>query len=260
MKICICMKEVANRDTRYQIDTTGTWIKEDNISWEINECDEYALEEGLKIQETHGGEVTVLTIGPTRAEKSMRKGLAMGAHRGIHIVDDERKANSPFAAASALAAVLRQESFDLILAGTQSDDVSYAQTGVMLAEFLDFPHATIVMEIEADPASGKVKALREMEAGWFQWLELPLPAVLTIQAGISQVRYPSLKGIMQAKRKEIRKQPLSELDLDWSKVPRLEIKSLSFPETASKAQMFEGEAATVVAELIEKLRKEARVL
>ncbi len=260
MKICTCLKEVASRDTRYQIDATGTWISEENISWEINECDEYALEEALKLQEKNQGEVTILTIGPSRAEKSMRKGLAMGAERGIHVVDDQRKITSPHAAAAAMAAVLREEEFDLILAGTQSDDLSYAQTGVILAEFLGLPHATIVMEIEADPIAGKVKALREMESGWFQWLELPMPAVLTIQAGISQIRYPSLKGIMQAKRKEIRRQSADELALDWSSIPSLEIRSLSFPETASKAQMLEGPASAVVATLLEKLRKEARVL
>ena len=184
----------------------------------------------------------------------------MGAERGIHVVDDQRKITSPHAAAAAMAAVLREEEFDLILAGTQSDDLSYAQTGVILAEFLGLPHATIVMEIEADPIAGKVKALREMESGWFQWLELPMPAVLTIQAGISQIRYPSLKGIMQAKRKEIRRQSADELALDWSSIPSLEIRSLSFPETASKAQMLEGPASAVVATLLEKLRKEARVL
>ena len=260
MKICTCLKEVASRDTRYQIDAPGTWINEENISWEINECDEYALEEALKMQEKNGGEVAILTICPGRAEKSMRKGLAMGAQRGIHVVDDQRQITSPHAAAAAMAAVLREEEFDLILAGTQSDDLSYAQTGVILAELLGLPHATIVMEIEADPTAGRVKALREMESGWFQWLELPIPAVLTVQAGISQVRYPSLKGIMQAKKKEIRRLTVEELGLDWSSIPSLEISRLSFPETASKAQMLEGETGEVVATLLEKLRKEARVL
>lgn len=260
MKICTCLKEVASRDTRYEINAAGTWISENNVSWEINECDEYALEEALKLQEKHGGEVSILTVGPERAEKSMRKGLAMGAHRGIHVVDEDRRVDSPYAAAAALAAALREEEFDLLLAGTQSDDLSYAQTGVILAELLDLPHATIVMEIEADPSAGKLKALREMESGWFQWLELPLPSLLTIQAGISQVRYPSLKGIMQAKKKEIRKHSLQNLDLDWDALPALEVRSLSFPETSSKAEMLEGETSQVVSRLIEKLRKEARVL
>ncbi len=151
------------------------------------------------------------------------KGLAMGADRGILVVDEENRASSPQAVASVLAEVLKQEDFDLILAGTQSDHYSYAETGVILAELLGLPHATIVMEIEARPAEKTVKALREMESGAFQWVEMPLPAVLAIQAGISKVRYASLKGIMQAKKKEIRKINLGDLAIDLDSIPRLEI-------------------------------------
>ncbi len=260
MKIVVCLKEVAGRDTRYRIAGDGRWIEESDVSYEINECDEYALEEALKLKEAHGGEVTVLTLGQSRADKSMRKGLAMGADRGIQVVDDEGKASSPHGVAAALAAALEEEQFDLLLAGTQSDDYSYAQTGVILAEMLGLPHATIVMEVDADPAASTLKALREMESGWFQWVQMPLPAVLTIQAGISKVRYPSLKGIMQAKRKEIRQVPLETLSVDWETVPRLEVRRLFFPEIESKAEMLEGDAEAVAAALVEKLTKEARVL
>ncbi|MFQ5741323.1 MAG: electron transfer flavoprotein subunit beta/FixA family protein [Acidobacteriota bacterium] len=260
MKIITCLKEVPGRDTRYQISADQTWINDTDLTLEINECDEYALEESLKLREKHGGEVVILTVGRERAERSIRKGLAMGADRGILVKDDGR-ASSPHAVAAVLAEVLKEEEeYDLILAGTQSDDYSYAQTGVILAEYLGLPHATIVMEIQAHPGNNAVKALREMESGRFQWVQTPLPAVLTIQAGISQVRYPSLKGIMQAKRKEIRKVELGQLSVDWVALPRIEILKLGFPETVSKAEMLKGDTETVVSALVEKLKREAKVL
>lgn len=260
MKIITCLKEVPGKDSRYEIDPQTQWINESRVTFEINECDEYALEESLKLKEKHGGEVTILTIGTERSEKVMRKGLAMGADRGILVQDQARRLDSPYALASALAAALKDEQFDLVLAGTQSDDFSYAQTGVMLAELLDLPHATIVMEIEADPTSGKVKALREMESGWFQWVEMPLPALLTIQAGISPIRYPSLKGIMQAKKKETRKLALDDLSLAVDSMPRLQVLDLYLPEQSKKAEILQGTTGEVVDRLVEKLKKEARVL
>ncbi len=260
MKIFTCLKEVPDRDTRYQLQTEGTGIIETDLTFEISECDEYSLEESLKLREEHGGEVIILTVGRERAERSIRKGLAMGADRAILVEDAEGRASNPHAVALVLAEVLKQQQCDLILAGTQSDDLSYAQTGVILAELLDLPHATIVMKIEADASNRKVKAMREMESGWFEWVEMPMPAVLTIQAGISQVRYASLKGIMQAKKKEIRKINVNDLNLDLESVPQLEILKLYFPESTRRAEILEGDTPTVVRELVERLKKEARVL
>ncbi|MEE8349003.1 MAG: electron transfer flavoprotein subunit beta/FixA family protein [Acidobacteriota bacterium] len=260
MKIITCLKEVPARDARYELSNEGTGIKESDLTFEINECDEYSLEEALKMREAHGGEVTIVSAGRQRAEKSIRKGLAMGADRGILIRDEEGQLNSPHAVALALAEVLKEEEYDLILAGTQSDDWSYAQTGVLLAQLLGIPHATIVMEIQADPTQNRVKALREMESGWFQWVELPLPSLLTVQAGISQVRYASLKGIMQAKKKEIRTVELSELNLDLDSAPQVEVLRVYFPEAEKKAEILEGTTEMVVEQLVEKLRKEAKVL
>lgn len=260
MKLITCLKEVPGREGRYQVASGGRWIDESNLSFEINECDEYALEESLKLKETHGGEVILLTVGKERAEKAMRKGLAKGADRGILVVDEEGALGSPFAVASALSEAIRREGCDLVLAGTQSDDYSYAQTGVVVAGLLDWPHATIVMEIQGDPAAGRVKALREMESGWFEWVEMPLPAVLTVQAGISPLRYASLKGIMQAGKKEIRRVSVAELGVDPAGLPALEITELYFPETTSRAELLEGSPEEVATLLLEKLRKEAKVL
>ena len=155
---------------------------------------------------------------------------------------------------------MHREPFDLILTGTQSDDLGYAQTGVILAELLGIPHATIVMEIEADPEGGTIRALREMESGSFQWLELPLPALLTIQAGSSRVRYPSLKGIMQARKKEIRQLDVEDLNIDWPELPGIEVTRLYPPPATSQAEILEGDTAAVVEALVEKLRKEAGVI
>lgn len=260
MKLVTCLKEVPDRDTRYEVNSEGTGIKLSDLTFEINECDEYSLEESLKLSEKHDGEVVILTVGRQRAEKSIMKGLAMGASRGILVRDEEDKLKTPHAVAMVLAEVLKQEEYDLILTGTQSDDWSYAQTGVLLAQLLGLPHATIVMEIQADPSQKKVKALREMESGWFQWVELPMPAVLTVQAGISQVRYASLKGIMQAKKKEIRHVELSELSVDLNSVPQVEVLRVYYPEVEKKAEILQGTAQTVVEQLVEKLRKEAKVL
>ncbi len=260
MKLLTCLKEVPDRDTRYEINAAGTGIKSSDLTFQISECDEYSLEESLKLREEHGGEVAILTLGPQRAEKSIRKGLAMGADRAILVRDDEGKVTTPHAVAKVLAEALKEEEYDLILTGTQSDDWSYAQTGVLLAELLGLPHATIVMEIEADPAQKKVKALREMESGWFQWVELPMPAVLTIQAGISQIRYASLKGIMQAKKKEIRNVELSDLNVDLSSVPEVEVLKVYLPVVEKKAEILQGATDEVVEQLVEKLKKEAKVL
>ena len=260
MKIVTLLKEVPARDARYELSTEGTGIKESDLTYEINECDEYSLEESLKLSEAQGGEVSILTAGRQRAEKSIRKGLAMGADRGILIRDEEGQLNSPHAVAVALAEVLKEEEYDLILAGTQSDDWSYAQTGVLLAQLLGLPHATIVMEIQADPSQKKVKALREMESGWFQWVELPMPSVVTVQAGISQVRYASLKGIMQAKKKEIRTVDLNDLNVDLSSAPQVEVLRVYLPEVDKKAEILEGPTEEVVEQLVEKLKKEAKVL
>lgn len=260
MKLATCLKAVPGRESRYQLRADKPWIQDSDLTYDISECDEYSLEEALKLKEQHGGEVVVVTAGPTGSEKSMRKALAMGAERGIRIVDESSELTSPYSVAAALAGVLGPEEFELILVGTQSDDYGYGQTGVILAELLGLPHATIVMQIDVDPDQRKVKALREMESGFFQWVEMPLPAVLMIQAGISQVRFPPLRGIMQARKKEIRSVQLSELKLEFASMPHLEIVDLYVPEAHTKAEMLEGNVDTLAETLVEKLRKEAKVL
>src|SRR5256714_5074831 len=202
MKILALMKQVANKDAILRINKDSTWIEEADLSFEVNESDGYALEEALRIKEKVGGEVVVVSMGPQRAKSVIKDALARGADRAIHVVGDNVVHLSPFAAASVLAEAIRDEQADLVMTGLQSDDYGYAQTGVILAEILGLPHATIVIEIDA--GGDELRAKRELESGWYQWYTLSNPALLTIQSGISQIRYATLKGVMAARKNEIK--------------------------------------------------------
>src|ERR687886_1832326 len=202
MKIIVLMKQVANKDAILRINKDATWIEEGDLSYEVNESDAYALEEALRLKEKHGGEVVVCSMGPQRAKSVIKDALARGADRAIHVVGEELTRLAPLAAARILAEAIRGEQPDLVMSGLQSDDNGYGQTGVILAELLGLPHATIVIEVDASGERLRVK--RELESGWYQWYTMPRPALLTIQSGISQIRYATLKGIMAAKKKEIK--------------------------------------------------------
>ena len=167
----------------------------------MNEPDTFALEEALRLKEKHGGKVVALSLGPERVKQTIQEALAKGADRGIHIADDHFAQLDPLGTAKVLAAAIAKEKYDLVLTGLQSDDHGFGQTGVLLAGLLNLPHATIIMQI--DVQDGKMKLKRELEAGWFQRIECPLPAVLSIQSGINKVRYATMKGIIAAKKKQI---------------------------------------------------------
>ncbi len=259
MRIVVCVKQVPKRDLALRLNEAGTWIKDVDLSWEINEPDVYALEEALRLKERLGGEVIVCSLGPARVEQAIREALAKGADRALHLADPAFEGLDALNTARTLAEALRRESFDLILTGLQSDDHGYAQTGVILAELLGLPHATIVMQIEV--LDGRVTVKRELEAGWFQWIELPLPALLTIQSGINQPRYATLKGIMGAKKKEIRRLMLADLGLSADELRnKQELVRVFFPTKAKRTEFLEGSPEEIAAKLIEKLRYEAKVL
>src|SRR5213593_4427968 len=202
MKIIVMMKQVASKEAILRINKEGTWIEERDLSFEVSESDGYALEEALRVREKRGGDVIVCSMGPQRVKSVIKDALARGADRAIHVVGDNLASLSPYAAASALAEAIREEKPDLIMTVLQSDDYGYAQTGVIMAVLLALPHATIVIEVDA--SGEKLRVKRELESGWYQWYSMPTPALLTIQSGISQIRYATLKGIMAAKKKEIR--------------------------------------------------------
>jgi len=257
MKIVVAIKQVPARDSQLRIASTGGWIDEADLTYEINEPDAYALEEGLQLKEKHGGEVVVLCAGPARAAQTIREALAKGADRAIHIEGETLGALDPLAGARRLAAALKPESADLILTGLQSDDLGYGQTGVILAELLGLPHATIVMRVETAPEGIRVK--RGLEDGWFQHVELPLPALLTIQSGINKLRYATLMGIKKARTKQIRRVTPEELGAE-SGAPSILLERAYLPERTKRTQLWEGNPREAAAQLVEKLKFEARVL
>jgi electron transfer flavoprotein beta subunit len=255
MKIAVCIKHVPTRDWQPRLDDAKTWVREADATFEMNEPDAYALEESLRLKEKHGGEVVVCSAGPARVAQVLREALARGADRAIHVEDDGLASADAFVTSSALAAAMQDEKFDLTLTGLQSDDQGFAQVGVILAEKLGQPHATIIMEVAVD--SGALRVKRELEGGWFQWVAMPLPAVLTIQSGINQLRYATLKGIMAAKKKEIRK---ASPPSPTASAGKQKIASLYVPEKGKKTQLIAGTPAEAAKELVRRLRDEARVI
>jgi electron transfer flavoprotein beta subunit len=259
MKIAVCVKQVPTREWQPRVDDSKTWIRDEDASFEMNEPDAYALEEALRLKERHGGEVVVCSAGPARAAQVVREALARGGDRGIHVEDEALASADAFVTAESLASAMKSESFDLILTGLQSDDQGFAQVGVVLAERLGLPHATIIMEVQADVDAGgdrqRVRVKRELEGGWFQWVTMPLPAVLTIQSGINQLRYATLKGIMAAKKKEIRKAAPPA-----GSSGKQQIVALYTPQKGKKTEIIGGSPADAARELVRRLREEARVL
>jgi electron transfer flavoprotein beta subunit len=257
MKIIVLMKQVANKDAILRINKEGTWIEEGDLSFEVSESDGYALEEALRVREKLTGEVIVCSMGPGRVKSVIKDALARGADRAIHVVGDNLGSLSPYATASALAEAIREEKPDLIMTGLQSDDYGYGQTGVILAELLGLPHATIVIEVDASSEQLRVK--RELESGWYQWYSMKMPALLTIQSGISQIRYATLKGIMAAKKKEIKEvSPAAEI-VDRPSHQRIE--KIYLPQKTKQTQLLgNGDAKAGAVELAQKLHTEARVI
>ncbi|MEO6223520.1 MAG: electron transfer flavoprotein subunit beta/FixA family protein [Vicinamibacterales bacterium] len=252
MKIAVCIKQVVSREWQVRINDRKDWVRDQDAAWELNEPDAYALEEALRLKEKHGGEVVVISAGPARVTQVIREALARGADRAIHVEGDHLANADAFTAAEALAEAATSEQCDLILTGLQSDDQGFAQVGVILAERLGMAHSTIIMEVQVDGPTLRVK--RELEGGWFQWISMPLPAVLTIQSGINQLRYATLKGIMAAKRKE-----LKTIQAPAAPAARQRIVSIYVPEKTKATRIIGGTPVEAAAELVRVLRDDARV-
>ncbi|HSC22025.1 MAG TPA: electron transfer flavoprotein subunit beta/FixA family protein [Solirubrobacterales bacterium] len=264
MKIAVCIKQVPDTEARLRVRKDGRWLEEEDLPFVINESDEYALEEGLRLAEATGGEVVVFTLGPDRVRDALRKALAVGAARAVHLKDPAFEGGDALATGRALAAAIRREGFDLVLTGSQSDDVGYAGTGSVVAGELGWPHAWLVMGVELEEGGRSARVTREMESGMNEIARLPLPAVLEVQAGINHPRYASLKGIMAAKKKEIAEVTAAGLGLDPATVgaagSRLAIVSVSLPASGEGAQMIEGDPQAAAQALVARLQKEARVI
>jgi electron transfer flavoprotein beta subunit len=256
LKILVCVKQVPQKDSPLKLNDAGSWIRED-ISYEVNEPDAYALEEALRQKEKHGGEVVVVTAGPARAQQALREALAKGADRAIHLADDKFIRLDPANVARAIAASIEGEPFDLIFTGLQSDDAGSAQTGVLLAEVLGWPHATIVIGIEKEGAALRLK--RELEGGNYQYVEVPLPAVVTIQSGINRLRYATLLGIKQARMKPLRTVSWDEVAAKIGKNLQV-IERLYPPVKQKKTEMLTGPPEEMAKKLVEHLKNRARAI
>ena len=261
MKIIVAIKQVPERDARIRVDSSAKWIDLQDVEFMLNESDAYALEEALLLKEAHGGEVVVVSAGPERVGKTIREALAKGADRAIHIESPDETALASYDAlgvARLLAAAVKEEEADLILTGLQSDDLGLGQTGVIMAELLGLPHATLILKIEKTDKG--IKVLRELEDGWFQNLELPTPALLTIQSGNTKLRYATLMGIKKAKTKEVKTLSLADLADAKAAEPVVLLERVSLPSKQRTTQMLGGTPAEAAAALVEKLQFEVRAL
>ncbi|NHZ86521.1 MAG: electron transfer flavoprotein subunit beta [Planctomycetia bacterium] len=259
MKIGVLVKQVAGSESPLRIDSNEKWVEEGSIDFATNESDSYALEEALQILERSGdnGEVVVISMGPTdRTPKVIREALAKGGNRAVHIQEEAPYETDPFIVASIFAEVLKDESFDLILSGLQSDDLGSGQTGVILGELLGMSTATLVMGVELQ--DGKLRAKRELESGWFQWVTMPFPACITIQSGLNQPRYPSLKGIMGAKKKEIKS--IAKSDIKVSAPSMQGFSKMYLHKAEKRTEMIEGSTDQIVEKMVDIFKKEIKAI
>ena len=256
MKIIVAIKQVPDRDAPARINATGRWIEEADLQFAMNEPDAHALEEALQLKEKHGGEVVVLSAGPERVGTTIREALAKGADRAIHIACEDMGAFDALGVTRMLAAAIKPENPDLVLTGLQSEDLGLGQTGVILAELMGLPHATLILHVEKTEDGIEVK--RELEEGWFQNIALPLPAVLTMQSGGNKLRYATLMGIKKAKTKELRQ--ISAAELGVNNGPVITLEKVSLPQKKKSTQMINGSPKEAAAALVEKLKTEVHII
>ena len=253
MKIAVLIKQVPGSDSSLPIQSDESWINEESITYVMNESDNYALEEALQLREKNGdGEVVVISLGPDRVQKVIREGLAKGADRGIHIQVDSVGVVDPLVTASFIANAIKEEKFDLIFSGLQSDDIGIGQTGIILGEILGMSTASLVMATEL--SENRIKVKRELEAGFFQWVTMTLPSSVTIQSGLNTPRYPSLKGIMGAKKKEI------NVLTPGASEPKQSMNKVYVPQSEKQTVMIDGSVDEIVDKLIETFRNDIKVI
>ena len=256
MKIAVLVKQVPGSESVLPISSEQTWIDEDMVSFVMNPPDNFALEEALLIREMKGnGEVVIVSMGPARVQKVIREGLAKGADRGIHLEEDGRIETDPLSIAKRFSSVLKEENFDLILTGLQSDDTGMGQTGVLIGELLGMSTATLAMETDVQDDHINIK--RELESGWFQCVKMHLPASISIQSGLNTPRYPSLKGIMGAKKKEVKVVTSGELKTA-SKSQFID--KVFVPQTTKQTEVIEGDTDAAVTRIVEILKSEIKIL
>jgi electron transfer flavoprotein beta subunit len=256
MKIMVCLKQVPHQDARLDIDADGTWIREDNIKFEINSYDTYALEEALQAKDAAEAEVVVVSLGPDRVTQALRTALGMGADRAVHIKDPEANGSDALGVAKILGAVAKEEKPDLIYMGMMSEDGNVAAVPPMLAEIAGIPHTTAASKIER--SDGSLTVEREIEGGASEVVELQVPALVAVQSGLNQVRYASLKGIMAAKKKPFDVKTVADLGLSGqvgAGAAKVKIEKIAPPPKGDRAEILEGSPGEIAASLVNKIKE-----
>jgi electron transfer flavoprotein beta subunit len=256
MKILVCIKQVPDMESKFKVGATGRWYDSADLAWRMNEYDEFGVEQAVRVKEQAGdADLTVLCIGPDRVKETMKKALAMGCDRGVHIADEQSFAKDSFEIAAIIAEFAKGKNFDLIFTGMQSQDRGSAQVGILVAEMLALPSVSTVVEFIY--SGGLIEAKRELEGGVRACVKLQTPALITCQLGLNTPRYPTLPNIMKAKKKEL----LSILVADLLKVSaRLETARIYFPEKRGGGIILEGEAIDLADRLIGILKEKTGVL
>ena len=261
MNILVFVKQVPDTETRIQIQNGA--VDTSSVKWIANPYDEFAVEEALRIKERLGaGSVTIMSLGPDRVKDAIKYALSLGADEGIHIKSDGVATDDPLSVATVLAAAARKNGFDLILTGKQAVDRDSGATGVMLAEFLDIPHVSVVVGLELDAAAKKGVAKREVEGG-VETVAFSLPAVITAQKGLNEPRYASLKGIMAAKKIAIETKTVADLGLDANDVFKQRVVTVSMEQPAEKSggRKIDGsDPAAAAQEILKYIREQAKAL
>ncbi len=263
MKIAVCVKQVPNRDYPLTLTADGQWIREEGLAWDINESDLYGIEAALQLKERWGGEVLVLAVGPQRMTETLRKALAMGCDRAVLIDDARIPLTSPYCVGRVLAHVLSGESPDLVITGIASDDLGFAQTAGVIAESLGYESLPLVIGLDA-PEARRLHIRQELEGGVFDEIELELPAVIMIQSGANSPRYASLRGIMMARKKPLEVKTLADIGFPVEQLRgthgTIEWLGMEIPVQTTRVELLEGTPEEVAERLLEKLKKEAKVL
>ena len=262
MDIIVCVKHVPETaEADMKIAPTGKSIEKAGLVFDINEWDDYALEEAVRLKEKFGGTVTAITVGPDNSDSTLRKCLARGADKAIRVTDSKIEGSDSYATAKILHKAVKDVPFNLILTGALADDDGYTSTGPMLAELLQIPHATMVKKVELGGDAAKVN--RELEGGLEEVLEIKLPAVLAIQTGINEPRYVSIMGIRKAMQKEIEVLSLAEIGLDESEVGEpgswIRIDKMYVPPAEKQTNFLKGTPDEVAAKIAEVLKAKGLV-
>jgi len=261
MNVIVCVKQVPDTAAKVEMSSDGKSIDTTDLAYVLNPYDEYAVEEGLKLREKSGGEVTLVTMGPKRADEALRTGIAMGADKAVHVCDDRLEGSDAISTARVLSTVIKTLQYDIVLCGKLAVDTNNGQVGQMVAEFLDIPHETFITKLEVK--DGKAVIEREVEGGK-EVVQTSLPALFTTEKDLNKPRYPSLPGIMKAKKKEVTLLDVAALKLEEGSVGSagslVRLSDISMPPKRTGGKILEGDTPDAVKELVKSLHEQLKVI